>query len=69
MNNKIFSERLKLLREERNISQEELAELIGVSNAAISKWENGLMDISGNNILVLCDFFGVSADYLLGRED
>ncbi len=69
MNNKIFGERLKQLRQERNLSQDKLAELTGISNASISRWETGTNDILSEYLLVLCDFFGVTSDYLLGRED
>lgn len=37
-----FSENLRLMRKERNISQEELAEIMGVSRQAVSKWEQGV---------------------------
>ncbi len=66
---RILGERIKLLREERNLSQDKLAELTGISNASISRWENNLSDISGDNIIILCKFFGVTAGYLLGIED
>lgn len=36
-----FAENLRLIRKEKNISQEELAEIIGVSRQAVSKWEQG----------------------------
>ncbi|PSM57040.1 MULTISPECIES: helix-turn-helix transcriptional regulator [Clostridium] len=37
-----FSDNLKLIRQERNISQERLAEIVGVSRQAVSKWEQGV---------------------------
>lgn len=37
-----FAENLRLIRKEKNISQEELAEIIGVSRQAVSKWEQGV---------------------------
>ena len=56
------------LRKEKNITQEELAAELGVTAAAISKWENGY---TLPDILMLCalaDHFGVSTDELLGRS-
>ena len=64
-----FSERLIELRKERGISQAKLAAEIGVSCGIICYWETGRSDPSGHNIVKLSDFFGVTADYLLGRTD
>jgi len=64
-----FSERLKDLRVEKRLSQRALALEIQVSAAIISQWENGLKQPTADNILALSDFFDVSCDYLLGRED
>lgn len=55
------------LRKQKNITQEELAAELGVTAAAVSKWENGY---TLPDILMLCalaDFFGVTTDELLGR--
>ena len=56
------------LRKEKEITQEELAAELGVTAAAISKWENGytLPDIM--MLCALADYFGVSTDELLGRN-
>ena len=64
-----FSERLKELRTERKLSILALAKEIGVSDATICRWENGINDVTGDSLIVLAKFFGVSADYLLGLED
>ena len=64
-----FSERLKELRLEKGLSQNSLSKLVGISNATISRWEDGLIDITGKNLIVLAKFFGVTTDYLLGIED
>ena len=60
---------IKELRKSRNLTQEELAEKIGVTAQAISKWENesGMPDLS--QIVPLAHVFGVSADTLLGTGD
>lgn len=57
---------IRKLRKERNLTQEELAELINVTAQAVSKWENelGMPDIS--QILPLANVFGVSTDVLFG---
>ena len=52
-----FGENLKLIRKSKNISQEELADKLGVSRQSISKWETGENYPTINNILCLCDIF------------
>ncbi|MBQ7466955.1 MAG: helix-turn-helix transcriptional regulator [Clostridia bacterium] len=65
----IFSERLKELRKERNISAKQLSKAINVSDAAIIRWENKQRIPSMENIYKIAIYFGVSADYLLGLKD
>lgn len=60
------------LRGERcrqDLSQEELAERLGVSSASIRLWESGTTRPSASNLLAMSDLFGCSVDYLLGRTD
>lgn len=64
----VFPERLKELREQKCLSMAMLASNIGVSDAAICKWENGNSEPKASNIKILADFFEVSADYLVGLE-
>ena len=54
------------LRKERGMKQADLAEAIHASRQAIGKWETGAVDLSTETIVKLCEFFEVSADYLLG---
>ena len=63
-----FCIRLKELRQERNLSIMALSKEIGISNATICRWENGLSDISSDNLIKLAKFFNVSIDYLVGLE-
>ena len=65
---KNFGERLKELRIEKGLSCRQLAQEIGVSGSSIVRWENEQNDILAELLLKLADFFGVSIDYLLGRE-
>ena len=61
-----IGEKIKELRKAQNITQEKLAEYLNISYQAISKWENGLALPDITLIPSLSNFFGVSADYLLG---
>lgn len=61
----IFREKLVQLRKSRNLTQEQLAEELGVSRQAVSRWEAGDSTPDMTNLLGLCDLFGVSADYLI----
>ncbi len=64
-----FSERLKELRNEKGLSIRQLAKATNISNASISRWENGIQDITSVYIIILCKFFGVTTDYFLGMTD
>lgn len=63
----MLSSRLKALREKKDISQKELAKIIGVSQQAIGSWEVGRTAPAPELIIKLADYFDVSSDYLLGR--
>ena len=64
-----FNERLKELRLEKGLSQEQLAKETDLSRSAIGFWENGQRVPSALAIITLAKYFGVSADYLLGLSD
>ncbi len=61
----LIADKIYKLRKEMDISQEELAEKLGVSRQSISKWESAMSIPDMNRILQLSDFFGISTDYLL----
>ena len=61
--------RIKLLREELNLKQEELAKKIDVSPSAIGMYERDLREPNDEITLKLANFFGVTTDYLLGKSD
>ena len=66
---KEFGEKLKYLRKEANIGQNQLAETLKISNASISYWETGKQLPSAEAVYKLAVFFSVSADYLLGIDE
>ena len=63
-----FSENLKLIRKERNITQEQLAELLNVSRQAVSKWESGNGYPETEKLLIISKELNVSLDYLLNDK-
>ena len=64
-----FKDKLKKFRIENGLSQEELALKLFISRTLISKWENGAIYPSYNNMEKLAEIMGVSIDYLLSNEE
>lgn len=64
-----FSKRLKNLRTEKNISQEELAKLLNVSRTSVTNYELGRNEASAQVLNKLSEIFNCSIDYLLGKSD
>lgn len=60
-----MGEKILNMRKARGWSQEELAERVGVTRQAVSRWESGSAKPDADKIIAVCDLFGVSADYLL----
>lgn len=60
-----FGERLYELRKKKNVSQEELAEVLDVSRQSISKWENDKAYPEMTRLLFMSEYFDVSLDYLM----
>jgi len=65
-NIKIFARRLKELRNEKGITQEDLARRIGCPSSLISYYETMQREPGFSNILALCEVFGETPDYLMG---
>lgn len=63
-----ISQNISRLRKENGMTQEALAEALGVSFAAVSKWERGVATPELDTIVELADLFGISVDALLGYE-
>ena len=64
-----FSARLTELLSENKISKLELAKRIGVSATSISDWSTGRIQPTVENVYLICEYFQVSADYMLGLKD
>ena len=64
-----MNERLKQLRLEKGVKQEEVARIIGITKSAYSNYEQGIREPSFEILIKLCKYFDVTADYLLGLTD
>lgn len=65
----MFANRLKNLRHTRKLNQVQLAEKLGVAKQSISNWENDNIMPSVEMLGKIADYFCVSTDYLLGRDE
>lgn len=61
--------RIKELRREFHLTQKQLSSILHISQSVICDYENGNVSPTADVIIKMCDFFDVSADYLLGRTD
>lgn len=64
----IFGDNIKRLRKNKGLKQQELAEILGISQKSYSHWENGKTEPSFDNLFKLADFFDISLDWLFGRD-
>ena len=56
------------LREDNDKTQQEMADMLGTSQTMYARYERGANELPIHHLLKLCDYYGVSADYFLGRE-
>lgn len=61
-----FGETLRTLRKSRNLTQNELGAMVGLSKAVVSKYENGIGYPTYDVLIRIAQYFGVTTDYLLG---
>ena len=62
-------ERIRSLREDRDLSQKEIAAILGMSQTGYSKYETGENDIPTQILIKLAEYYNTTTDYLLGRTD
>lgn len=60
---------IRNLREDRDYRQRQLAEVLHVTQNTYSQYENGVIELTAEKLILLADFYKVSVDYLLGRTD
>lgn len=61
-------ERLKPLRKEKKVTQKQMAELLECTEQHYQRMEYGKVNLPSTTLIFLADYFGVTTDYLLGRE-
>ena len=65
----LIADRIKLLREQKKLSQTALANILFVTRSSVNAWEMGISIPTTVKLIELSEFFHVTTDYLLGREN
>ena len=61
--------RLRALREDNDLTQQRVAEILGTSQTMYARYERGANELPVRHLVTLCKLYNVSADYLLGRSN
>ncbi len=64
-----YYERLKSVREDHDLTQEDIASLLKTTRQQVSKWENGTQMMGVDKYIALAEYYNISVDYLLGLID
>ena len=65
----MYFQRLRDLREDMDMNQTQIADILGIKQTVYSRYERGFQTIPVEHILVLADYYGVSTDYIFGRTN
>lgn len=65
----IMYQRIRDLREDKDLSQLAMAKILNISQSTYSRYESGFLDVPSEVLISLSKFYGVSVDYLLGLSD
>ncbi len=65
----MYFQRLRDLREDMDMNQTQVAQILHTSQTVYSRYERGFQTIPVDHLLTLADFYGVSTDYILGRTN
>ena len=66
---KMIYKNIRALREDRDIKQRELANILHIAQNTYSQYENGIIQFTDEMLIKLADFYGTSVDYLLDRTN
>lgn len=64
-----YYERIRGLREDRDLKQEDIARILQTSQSYYAQYENGKRPIPFERIIIIAEFYGVSLDYIAGRTN
>ena len=64
-----YVQRIRNLREDSDKTQAEIAEILGTSQTMYARYERGANELPLRHLITLCDYYHVSADYILGLSD
>ena len=65
----MYFQRLRDLREDKDMKQVQIAELLHIQQTVYSRYERGVQNIPIEHLLFLADYYNVSTDFILGRTD
>ena len=65
----MYFQRLRDLREDMDMNQTQIADMLGIKQTVYSRYERGFQTIPVEHILILADYYGVSTDYIFGRTN
>ena len=65
----MYFQRLRDLREDKDLRQSDIAAILGISQTVYSRYERGFQTIPVQHLLVLADYYHTSVDYILGRTN
>lgn len=65
----LYIKRIRDLREDNDKTQQELADILGTSQTMYARYERGANELPLRHLIVLCKYYNVSADYILGLSD
>jgi len=69
VNMKCYNDRIRDLREERKLTQRQVAQVLGICQQVYSKYELGVRSLPIEHLMKLCQFYHASADWILGLRD
>lgn len=64
-----YLKRMRDLREDNDLTQNDVAKILGTSQTMYARYERGANELPIRHLTILCDYYKVTADYLLGRTD
>ena len=64
-----YIKRIRDLREDHDKTQTEIAEILGTSQTMYARYERGANELPIHHLITLCEYYGVTADYILGLDD